>query len=158
MCFPAVAGILGAAVSAFGSIAQGAMQSASYKAQAKFAERQRSIELQKGAYEAKRQQERADQLMGRQRAQYLASGIGLTGSAAGIIESTAVESSLDEQAIKYGAQIKADNYTFEARLAKMNASNTMAGSIIGAISPMINAFSNISSNNQQRTMIQSAYG
>ncbi|KFB11028.1 hypothetical protein [Nitratireductor basaltis] len=157
MCLMAVGGIISGVVSAVGTMASAAAQSASYKAQAQYAQRQSILEQQKGALEANQQARANDRRLSGMRSAYLSSGIDLAGSAADVIEESATEASMDEQAIKFGAQIRSDNYAFESRLARTNASNAMAGGAIGALGSVVNGFTQQSSFNQQRTMIRNPY-
>lgn len=149
--------ILGAAISAAGTIASAAAQSASYRAQAQYASRQAQMEQQKGAYEASRLNDRSTRQIAGMRGQYLSSGVALTGSAADVIADSATEASLDEQAVKYGAQVRADNYAFESKLARQNAGNAMAGGFLGAAGNIVGGLSQQMSINANRTMITNPY-
>lgn len=148
-----IAAIVGAA----SSVASGIQGYQSSKAQAKFAERQAQIEQDKGNYEAARQRDQNKRAIDKMRGDYLSSGIALDGSPMAVIEDSTAEGSLDEQAIRYGATIKRDNYRFEAGMAKMNGTSALVGGALGAITPFINASTSRSSVNQQRTMIQNPY-
>jgi hypothetical protein len=125
--------LIGAAISAAGTIASASAQSASYKAQAQYAQRQALMEQQKGAYEAARQNDRTTRQLANMRGQYLSSGIGLSGSAADVISDSATQASLDEQATRYNAQVASDNDVFQSRLARQNASSAMTGGYFGAL-------------------------
>jgi hypothetical protein len=164
MCLMVIGGI----IQAVGTIASAQAQSASYKAQAKYAERQAVMEGQKGAYEAARQRDRNNRQLATMRGAYLSSGIALAGSPDQIIQDSATEASLDEQAIKYGAKVKSDNLRFESQLARMNARSAMTGGVIGAIGSVVNGFTQQAqaaagssmlqtSVAQQRTMIRNPY-
>lgn len=153
MCLPLIGGI----ISAVGTLASASAQAASYRAQSQYAQRQAQMEQQKGAYEAARLNDQTTRRIDQMRSQYLSSGIALSGSALDVIGDSAAEASLDEQVVKYGAQVRSDNYAFESKLANMNARNAMAGGFIGALSPIISSFSQMSQQSQQRTMISNPY-
>ena len=139
MCGPAL-GIIGAVVSAAGSLMSGMMQAQSYKAQAKVQERQADIERQKGDFEAQRERERFRRVSGRQRASYLSSGVSLDGSPTDVIVDSAMENEIDVAAIRYGANIREDNFRSSAQISRMNAGNAMMGGVIGSLSPLIGGF------------------
>ena len=149
--------LAGAAISAAGSVISGANQAASYRAQARQAEINAQVQQQQGAFEANRASRQADRQLGQMRGQYLSSGFALSGSPTDILVDSATEASLDEQAIKYNAQLKANNSIFEARMARSNAGSAMAGGIMGAITPFIDAASQQRQTNQMRTMIRNPY-
>lgn len=153
MCLP----LIGAVVSAVGTIASAQAQAASYKAQAAYSERQALMTQQKGAYDARQLGRQHDRALGEMRSQYLGSGIALEGSALDVLEDSATQASLDEQAIKYGAQVQSDNYRFQASLARMNARNAMTGGVLGALATGINGVNQWQTQQQQRTMISNPY-
>jgi hypothetical protein len=115
------------------------------------------MERQKGAYEAARQNDRSTRQIANMRGQYLSSGIGLSGSAADVISDSATQASLDEQAVKYSAQVQSDNYTFESKLARQNASNAMTGGFIGAAGSLVNGLAQQMNINANRTMVTNPY-
>lgn len=153
MCLP----LIGAAISAVGTIASAAAQSASYKAQAQYAERQSQMALQQGAYESGRMRDRTTRQIANMRAQYLSSGIALEGSPADVIADSATQASLDEQAVKYSAQVRSDNYAFEGRLARANAKSAMMGGFLGAAGAIVGGLSQQVQINANRTMITNPY-
>lgn len=149
--------VLGGIVSAVGAIASAQAQSASYNAQAKYAERQAMLEQQKGAYDAARTADANDRQLAQSRGAYLSSGIALEGSAVDVLQESATEASLDEQAIRFGSQIRSDNYTFEAGMARANAKAARTGGIISAIGIGVNTASQIAQSASGRTMIRNPY-
>lgn len=153
MCLP----LIGAAIGIAGTIASANAQSQSYKTQAAYADRQAVMTDQKGAYEGARVSDQNDRKLADIRGQYLSSGIALDGSVSDVLLDSATQASLDEQAIKYGTQVQKDNLKFEAGMARMNAKNAMAGGILGALATGVNAFTSISQQSQQRTMISNPY-
>lgn len=169
MCFPALAAIApaisaistvaGAGLSAIGAIQQSRAQAASLKAQAEYAERQREMELQKGGYEAGRANDQSTRAIDRMRGQYLSSGIALSGSVTDVIADSALEASLDEQAIKYGATVRADNLAFEAGLARANAKSVRQAGVMNALAPIIGAAGSLANQSidRQRTKMLGPY-
>lgn len=144
-------------VSAAGSLYSGYTQSQSYNAQGQYADRQSELAREKGAYEASQQERENTQRLASMRGQYLSSGIALSGSAADVLQDSATQASLDEQAIRYGAEIESDNYKYQANLARSNAKSAMAGGVMGALSSGVNAFTGATNRNTQRTVIRSQY-
>lgn len=144
--------LIAAGVSAAGSIMGAQQQSDAYKTQAQFADRQARVEQQQGAYEAGRLADQNNQKLAGMRASYAHAGVALEGSPTNVIVSSAEQASLDEQAIKYGAQLRSDNARFEGAQARANASSAMSGGVIGAITPFVNAFSQASQNKRTRIM------
>src|SRR5690606_8544899 len=106
-------------------------------AQARAQRRQAGMELQRGAYEAGRQEDINDRRLADMRSSYLNSGIALSGSALEVIQDSATEASLDEQAIRYGAKVRSDNLMFESQMSKMNARNSMIGGILGGAGALV---------------------
>lgn len=158
MCFdPLSLTLIGAGVSAAGQIYSASAQSASYKAQATYADRQAQMADEKGNYDATIQGRSNDRQLASMRGQYLSSGIAVSGSAADTLLDSATEASLDEQAIRYGAKVQSDNYRFQSGMARANAGNAMAGGVMGALASGVNAFTGMSQQNQMRTMISNPY-
>lgn len=149
--------MIAAGVSAAGSLIGAQQQSAAYKTQAAFADRQAVVEQQQGAYEAARQAGINDQRLAGIRSGFTHAGVALAGSPTNVLVSSAEQASLDEQAIKYGAQLRSDNARFEGAQARANASSAMAGGVIGAITPFVNAFSQDRQNKRMATMIANPY-
>lgn len=158
MCFdPLSLAIIGGVASAGSQIYGAQAQSASYKTQAAYADRQAEMAAQKGNYDANQQARQSDRQLANMRGQYLSSGIALTGSATDVLEDSATQASLDEQAIRYGSQVQSDNYRFQAGLARSNAKSAQMGGYMGALATGVNTLSGINTLNQQRTMITNPY-
>lgn len=151
-----LATVAGTAFSAYSAVQQGNAQAQSYETQAKFAERQRQIEDETGRYERARLQDRNDRIIDRSAGQFLSSGIALEGSATDVLEDSAAEASLDEQAILYGSQIQKDNLTFEAGLARANAGSARSAGKINALSAVIGGVGQLA--NQFASPAQSSRG
>lgn len=156
MCIDPIS-LIAAGVSAAGSFASANAQASAYDTQAKFADRQAGIEKRQGAYEAGRLSDQHDQQLAGIRSSFAHAGFALEGSPVDVLSSSAAQASLDEQAVKYGAQLRSDNATFEGGQARANASSARTSGIIGAITPFVNAFSSARQKSQQRTMINNPY-
>jgi hypothetical protein len=159
MCDPVSAlMIAGAGIGAVGSIYGGMSQGAAYDDQARFAERQAVLEGQAGAYEADRLRTRNTRALAGMQQQYVSSGIDASsGSAREVIEDSAREAALDEEAVLFGAKLRADNRRFEARLAKSNAQSARIGGFISAAGNLVGGATNAVGFNSQRTVLQSGY-
>lgn len=139
MC-PQALPFIGAFVSAAGTLYSGISQAQASRAQAAQASRQAQIERDRGLFESQRERERHRRIAGQQRAGFLASGVALEGSPTDVIIDSGQENQIDIEAIKYGARIREDNLRFSAQVARRNASQSLAGGVIGALSPLIGAF------------------
>ena len=158
MCIdPVSMALIGGLATGAGQIYTAAAQSASYETQAEFNDRQAETTAQKGNYDANQQSRQNDRQLANIRGQYLSSGIALSGSATDVLQDSATQASLDEQAIRYGAQVTSDNYRFQAGLARSNAKSAQMGGYLGALSTGVNTLSGINTQNQQRTMISNPY-
>lgn len=142
MCGPAL-GLVGAVVSAAGSIYSGLAQSASYKAQAQGLEYQAQAESEKGSYESARQAEQNARLTGKQVTAIAASGVDLYGSPVDVVADSRREGELDKQAIRHGAQFRANLARYEASVARSNATSAKIGGFIGAAAPLINGMTGL---------------
>lgn len=157
MCDPLTLTIASTAVAAGGQLYSGMQQAQGYRSQAAMSDRQAVMEQQAGAYEARRTQEQNDRKLAGMRGSYLSSGIALEGSPAAVITDSVDQASLDEQAIKYGARVRAGNLQFEARQARSNAGNAMVGAVIGATGTAIGGWNQYNDLQQRRTMITNPY-
>jgi len=158
MCFdPASLMIISGITSAVGTAYSGMTQAASYRTQAAYADRQAVMAQQKGAYDESQLARQNTRQMSGMRGDYLSSGIALDGSALDVLTDSATQASLDEQSIKYGAQVQSDNYRFQASLARTNARSATTGGFLGALATGVNTFSRAGDMRQQRTMISNPY-
>lgn len=143
--------------SAVGTGLSAAASASANRAQADALNRQAQMEQQAGAYERNRRARANTQALDRMRGQYLSSGIDLGGSVADVIADSATEASLDEQAILYGTQVRADNYRFEASMARQAGRNAIIGGALGMAGDVLGGFMQQRNNNQRRTMISNPY-
>jgi hypothetical protein len=140
MCGPAL-GLIGAGVSAFGSIYSGMAQSAGYKATAKAQQMQAQSEVTAGSYESARAGERIDRMQGKQVAAYAGMGLDMSGTPSDVIADTRTEGEMDKAAIRTNWQQKSNVSDYGAKISKMNAKSAMMGGIIGAGTSLASGFS-----------------
>lgn len=136
MCISALS-IIGGIVSGIGAMQQANAAAASEQAQAEARRRQAVIDQDSGAYKAQQQQRQVDRVLGRQRASFLSSGVALSGSAAEVIDESAMEGALDVAAIRWNSQLSADNERYNAKINDMNAANARAAAPIAFITPVL---------------------
>ena len=134
MCIPApvmaIAGIAGAAQANHAN-------AASMEARAAMNDRQAELEKETGEYEASRLREVVVRALGGQRAGYAANGIALTGSAAEVVQETALEGALDVEAIRWNSQLRQDNQKYEGRINRANAQAERSAAPLNFLSPII---------------------
>jgi hypothetical protein len=158
MCDPVSLSIAGGVVSAVGSIFGGFQQGAAYDDQARFAARQAVMEGQAGAYERERLKSHNTRALSGMRQQYVSAGIDPnSGSARAVIEDSAREAALDEEAILFGAKVRADNRRFEARLARSTAQSARIGGFLGAAANILGGFTQAGDFNSRRTVLTNPY-
>jgi hypothetical protein len=157
VCNPMLLAVAGGAIGAVGSIYQGVQQSQSYNEQAGFADRAAISEGQSGYYEARKLREATDRQIGDIRQQYVSGGIALEGGADAVVADTATSAMLDEKAILYDAQNRADNKRFEAKLARSNAQSAMIGGLLGGASSLIGGISGGIKNSSTITTLSNPY-
>lgn len=158
MCDPVSLGIASAAVGAAGSLYSGFTQAAAYKDQARFADRQAVSEGQAGRYEEQRLKSSNDRQLAGMKQQFVSGGIDPnSGSSKEVIADSATQASLDEQAVLYGAKVRADNKRFEAKLARKNATSAIISGVIGAASSVVGGMTQTQDFNNARTRIINPY-
>ncbi len=158
MCNPMALAIAGGVVNAAGSLYGGFQQGAAYEEQARFAERQAMLEGQAGAYERERLRTRNTRALAGMQQQYSSAGIDATsGSAREVIEDSAREAALDEEAVLFGAKLRADNQRFEARLARSNAQSARVGGVLGGFSDLLGGFTRAATHRPARTLLTNAF-
>ena len=145
--------LLGAGVTAAGSIFQASQAAQASQAQAQALERQADDRQRIAAFEANRLREEGERIGGRQRAGFLSSGVSIEGSPLDVISDTAAEVALDQQMIRANAKMRADEFRYEAGLARSNARSQRIGGAIGAIAPFIDAGADMYRFNRNRTRL-----
>lgn len=169
MCFPALAAIpaaigttgasgafqaVGAGLSALGAAASAARQAAELRADAAEARRRALFERRRGSAEEARLRDKAARERAALRARYLADGLALEGSPVDVLADLAAERSLDEQAVRFDAEMRAGTADFAARRAAERARYAGFSGVIGALSPVIGRLGRATPG---RTAIRSPY-
>lgn len=132
-----VLGIVGGAISALGAIQQGNAQAASAEYNAKVAKRNKSAVLAQTEAEIEDKKTENRRQLGSIRAAYGASGLMLDGSPLDVLEDTAVEQAYDVSKIRYQGAMKAEGYSEQAALFKLEAKSAKTAGWIGAGSAII---------------------
>jgi hypothetical protein len=154
MCDPIT---IGTAITAGATLYSGVRQAQAYNTEAQFADRQAVMEGRRGAYEAARTRDANDRKLAAIRSGYMSSGFAIEGSPAAVIEDSATQASLDEQAIKFGARVKTDNLRFQAGQARSNAGTAMFGAVLGAAGNVAGGFARQQDFQSRRTFITNPY-
>lgn len=124
-----VLGLVGGMFSAMGALTAGRGQQAQYeaqaaslKAQAAFNRRQADAETIKGSTQILQQRRNVERIVGGQTAGYGAAGLQVdTGTPVETQMATNTEAEMDRQAIRFGRDITASNYQYQAKIDLMNA-------------------------------------
>lgn len=144
MCLPAIgiiAGLAGGVASAFGSIYSGQVASANAEAQKNAAKLDAKNQRLIGGYNAARQEDKNTRLTGTQVTAAAASGVDLYGTPLDVVVDSRKEGNLDVQAIRWGAEQRARNSDYEAKVAGLNAKTAKTAGYIGAIAPILSGVS-----------------
>lgn len=139
MCLPIIGGIISGVGAAMGA----AGQAAQAEGQANMDRRQAEIEAVTGGYKAARTQDNVDRVAGAQRAGFAANGVGMSGSAADVIQDSAEEGALDVAAIRWNSGLQQDNSRYSAKLNDMNAKIATAAIPFAFATPVINGFTDM---------------
>jgi len=120
--------LVGAGISAYGSVQQGEMTSASLNIQADSLMQQAAEAERKGQFDAMRQQMMAGRKIGAAIAGYGASGVKATsGSVLDVINASHMNSELDRLNILHGADLKAINYQNQASMNRYGGASAKMG-------------------------------
>lgn len=158
--------LTGAGISAAGNSMASRAAVAESEFNAKAMERQSSRELRTGAYNTALQKQQNDRQLDSAMASYLSSGFALAGSPANVLQASATEASLDEQAIKYDAAVRASNAQTQAGALRANARSQRTAGAIDTLTPIIGGASKAYTNHRnltietdpkQRTVLKPAY-
>jgi hypothetical protein len=129
-------GMLGGAMSAVGSIMAGNAQAASLKAQAAFNKRQADAEYIKGSVDVGKLSREGDRVTGAQEAGYAAAGIeGQT--VQDTIKSSAKEIEMDKMSIRFGRDLAASNFLYQAKINLMEAKQAKQAGFINALTGIV---------------------
>lgn len=124
MCTPialGVAGIAGGAIQGIGAWQQRNTNATNYTMQANGLTRDIANEKEATAYAIARTREDVQRTLGSARAGYAANGLALSGSAAQVLDETAIEGELDLAAIRWNSDVKVGNMEYQRTIARQNA-------------------------------------
>lgn len=143
MCGPmAMLGLVGAGISAMGSIYSANAQAAGLKAQAQWQKRQAGIEMMKTNYEINQMQRQTQALLGEQVLAYSAQGIDpTTGSPIDIGLATVQERGMDVQARRFQGQEEVNKLRYDAKMSNMQAQSAKTAGMFGALSSIVGGVS-----------------
>ncbi len=133
MCNP----IIGAVVSAAGTLFSAVQQSGESRTQARIARNNALVERQRNESETRRARQLQSRRISSRRVQSLASGIAIEGSPAEVIVRDIGDSELDIRARKFESEVRARNQEAQASLASSRANAQIVGGAFGAITPLI---------------------
>lgn len=142
MCVEII-GLIGAAVSGAGALIQGKQQAQMAEMQAKAYEQQARADAQASSYGASREQYRQELAASAARAQVGASGVAFSGSPTEVLLASAGQAELDQQAIKYGSQLRQNQLRTQADISRYSGRQAMTAEIINAGSNFVDGVSNL---------------
>lgn len=143
MCNLLALGIAGTAISAAGSLMQGAQANAAAQAQARAQEQQAEAERRSSAFEQEREFKKQQLQMSNARAQVGASGVGFQGSPTAVLAANASQGQLDLAAIQYGSQLRQNTLMTQADLTRMEGRQARTAGFINAASSVVSGASGI---------------
>jgi len=143
MCTFALLSIVGAGISAAGSVVQGVQANQAAKAQAAAYEQQARADAQASAYEAQKERRQQELVAANARAQVGASGVAFSGSPTEVLSSNAQQGALDIAAIQYGSQLRQNNLTTQAGISRASGKSAMVGGLINAGSSFVSGITNL---------------
>ena len=160
MCGPlAVIGLVGTAVSAYGSIYQANAQAAGLKSQAAWQERQAQVEQMKTSYAIGQKRRQTAQALGTQTLQFAGSGIDVSaGGTPDVVANATVEASeMDIQARRFAGDEEVSRLAFEAANARSQAGAVKTAGFIGAASTAIGGIGSAFTSTSGTSLLNSAF-
>lgn len=136
-------GLVGAGISAAGSIMQGQQAQQMAEMQAKAYEQQAQAEQQASAFEAQRERRKQELLQANARAQVGASGVAFQGSPTEVLTANAREGQLDIAAIRYGSQLRQNALKTQAGISRFSGQQAKSASMLNAASGFVSGISNL---------------
>jgi hypothetical protein len=124
MCTPVLLGgaaVLGGGISGIGAWNQRNTNATNYTMQANGLQRDIDAEKAASAYEIAATRTTVQKALGSARAGYAANGLALSGSAAQVLDESAIEGELDVAAIRWNSDVKVGNLKYEQKVARSNA-------------------------------------
>lgn len=130
MCTPLALGIAGGVVSGIGSFQQKQTDAMNYTMQANGLQRDINAEKEASAFEIASTRREVSKTLGSARAGYAANGLALSGSAAEVIDQSAIQGELDLETIRWNSKVKQDNLSYQQAGARANAKASKAAAPI----------------------------
>jgi len=124
--------IIGTAVGAVGSIAQGQQQQEWANYNAAIAQQQAQTAKATAEWEATQKRKETERLLGKQRALYGVAGVTYEGSPLELMAETAAEGELDALMLERTGKIREQKYMSEAELTKMKGQQAATAGYFGA--------------------------
>lgn len=138
--------VVGAGISAYGSIREGQDQAQASRYNADVARQQATMIEQSGALEAEDKRRQALRLTKRQTALYAASGVTLSGSPLAVMIDSAAEGELDARISEYNTKVGASQARSQAGYDEMQAGMYERGGLYKAGTTLLTAGTNIATN------------
>ena len=158
MAIPIVMGLVGTAVTAYGSISQASAQAAGLKSQAAWQTRQAAVEQIKTSYAIQQKRRQTAATLGSQALQFAGSGILPSGGTPDVVASATIEASeLDIQARRFAGSEEVSRLQFEAANNRTQASAVKRAGIIGAIGAGISGIGSAFSGPGGTSLLNSAF-
>ena len=135
--------LLGTVLSVGGALAEGQQQKQMADHQARAYEQQAQADAQSAAFEQGQERHKQDLLQAQARAQAGASGVGIAGSPTEVLAANARQGQLDIKAIQYGSQLRQNNLTTQAAIARFSGRQAATASIFNAGNALVGGLSKI---------------
>lgn len=132
-----LASVAAAGVGTYAAVQQGKAADAQGKYNQKIAQNNATSAMQQAKFEADRIKKRNRLLRGKQRANYLKSGIDLSGSAEDVMMDSAIEGALDVAAAQYAGATQSQAYSTRGKLAAIQGTNAKRGSYYQAAGTLL---------------------
>lgn len=126
-----------AAVSATGTLLQGAAEGNAAEYNAEVNAQNASSTRQQGVAAVQRQRREGERALGSIRANYGASGITMDGSPMDVFAASAAEAELDARNVAYDYEMKARGFDAEASLQRSRANNVRTGAVFSAAGQLL---------------------
>lgn len=136
-----IIGIGGALLGASESASEGESFAAAAEYNGKLARKNAQAAKRQAGFEADRIRDQGRKVLGAQRAAYGASGVTMEGSAADVLEATAMDIEMDAQLAKYAGEVQADAYEDEAVLFGLSGGAAKSAGYTNAFTSILGGLS-----------------
>lgn len=140
MCNPAIAlglGLVGGLLQGVGASQQRETNAQNYELRNEAIDRDIQVQKYTSAYEIAAVRQKVAKTQGAARAGYAANGLALSGSAAEVLEDSAIEGDLDVATIRWNSKTKIAGMRFEQSVNSYNAEQERAGAGLAFVTPII---------------------